>query len=148
VCLHSSQILVLGMDEERSIGEWRLNSRLIRLNQAYIARADTQPADVASVIVHEATHAWLDDLGFEYGANFRQRIEAICYRASAAFARRIPDGGDLAAVHERCAEMVLEQSRDEWSTATRRVQGLTELRNLGAPDWLVRLVSRSWNRDS
>jgi hypothetical protein len=47
---------------------------------------------LAAVIVHEATHARLERLGFEYTEERRQRIEQICWRRELAFVARLPNG--------------------------------------------------------
>jgi hypothetical protein len=93
--------------------------------------------------VHEATHAWLDHLGFSYTPGRRARIEAICYRAEAAFAREIPECQDVAREYEMCAQLVLEQPDEEWSDAAFRSRTIARLVELGVPGWAARLVSRS-----
>src|SRR2546427_9194317 len=45
----------------------------------------TSAARLASTLVHEATHARLDRLGFRYAAERRARIEGICFRREIAF---------------------------------------------------------------
>lgn len=97
---------------------------------------------VAATVVHEATHAWLEHHSFEFVVERRQRIEAICYRSEAAFSRRIPNGGDEAALYDRCAELVLEEPKDDWSDESLRDQHVQELRELGAPEWLIKTVVR------
>jgi hypothetical protein len=134
-------VLILGEDGQVQ-GEWIPSARLIRLNAKCILQPDTTPTEIAATIVHEATHAWLEHHGFRYTLERRQRIEAICFRAEAAFARRIPDGNDLAELYDRCAKMVLEEPSDRWSDQAFRERKLNQLRDVGAPAWLVNAVAR------
>ena len=137
---YSDGILVLG--DAGPLGAWMRSARLIRLGQHFILRADTQPAHVAGTIIHETTHAWLEHLGFRYSPGRRQRIEAICYRSEAAFARQLSGGDALASYYEACAQTVLQQGDDEWSDRAFRTHAIRELRELGTPDWLVDAVAR------
>ena len=132
-------VLVFG--DTGPLAEWVQSARLITLGQHFLLRPGTQPADVAAAIVHEITHAWLDHLGFEYTVHRRRRIEAICYRSQAAFARRLPGGEELAADCEACADAVLLQTEAEWSEHVFRLRAIAQLRELGTPEWLVRAVS-------
>lgn len=124
------------------LGEWLRAARLVRLNDAYAAKPETHPAHVASTLVHEATHAWLESRGFEYAPSQRRRIEAICHRAEAAFARRLDGGGALAQYYEMLAHQVLEQTDEQWSDAAFDKRHLTEMRDAGLPAWFLRLLTR------
>ena len=103
---------------------------------------ETRAMEVAATIVHEATHAWPDHHGSAFVAARRQRIEAICYRAEAAFARRVPSAEDLVALYEACADFVLEQSEDDWSDAALRDRQAEALREFGTPRWFINAVMR------
>lgn len=138
--MYADGILVLG--EVRFAGRWLAAPKLIQLNQAWIVSADTNAMDVASTIVHEATYAWLESCGFTFAIGRRQRIEAICYRSEAEFARRIPDGEELSALYERCAQLVLEEGDAEWSDEALQARHAQELRELGAPEWLIKTFVR------
>jgi hypothetical protein len=124
------------------VGTWVQGAGLIVLREDYVLHAGTSPAHLASTIVHESTHAWLCRLGFGYPAAWRARIEAICYRSEMAFVRRLPDGEDL------LTELADELARDpaEYSEVARRERGLADLRALGTPEWLVRLVGFATGR--
>lgn len=50
------------------------------------------PELIASSIVHEATHARLDRMGFGYDEAIRERVERLCLRRELAFAKKFPDG--------------------------------------------------------
>ncbi len=65
------------------------------LDKDYLFRADISVAEIASIIVHEATHAHLDNTGIEYTDESRARIERICMEAELSFVKRLPDNEEL-----------------------------------------------------
>lgn len=134
-------ILLLGT--VGAVGSWNKDARLIRVGQDFITDPETKPVHIAATIVHEATHAWLDHLGFSYTSDRRARIEAICYRAESAFVRRIPGCDSVALEYDMCARLVLEQPDDEWSDRAFRSRTAAELSELGVPRWLANFLSRS-----
>ncbi len=98
------------------------------------------PELAASVIVHEATHARLELMGFVYVEERRQRIEQICMRRERAFLTRVP-GAEAAseAVEHR---MQHDSDLSPEGFAKRHEMGEREaLRYLGVPDWLVPILS-------
>lgn len=66
--------------------------RACLLDERFVLAETTDIAHIAAAIVHEATHARLWRLGFGYDAAIRDRVEAVCLRREAAFARKLPDG--------------------------------------------------------
>lgn len=124
---------------DRSLNACVLDERFIR-NQA------TTIENIASTIIHEATHARLEKWGITYDEAKRPRIETICTRRELHFASRLPDG-KLPDRESLRQEIV---SRLEWSAGDhdfysdasfkQRLQdGQVEaLRYLNAPNWLVR----------
>ena len=128
-------VLVLGEDSF-VLGEWMAPARLIRLNAAFMLKPETRPVDIAATVVHETTHAWLEHCGYRYTVERRPRIEAICYRSEAAFARQLPDGEDLATVFDICAELAL-QDENAWTDTALRELTLNQLREIGAPTWIT-----------
>jgi hypothetical protein len=50
---------------------------------------------IASVIIHEATHARLASRGITYDEARRRRIELVCRRQELSFALRVPDTSEL-----------------------------------------------------
>jgi hypothetical protein len=124
-------------------GEWHREVRLILLSEPNVAKSDTHPAHVACLLVHEISHAWLEHRGCEYVSGRRRRIEAICCRAAARLARRIPGGNELGGYYEVRAQQILSQSGDDWSDAAFRKRAVGNLHILGAPTWLMRFMERS-----
>jgi hypothetical protein len=90
-----SSVLVFGAGSVGPHGEWHREVRRILLSEPIVAKSDTLPVHVACLLVHEISHAWLEHRGCEYVSGRRRRIEAICYRAAARLARRIPGGNEL-----------------------------------------------------
>lgn len=121
------------------IGCFHQGIRIVALRVDYVASPSTSAAEVASTIVHEGTHARLFALGFDYAPARRARIEAICHRSEAAFARRLPDAEDLM----EQAERRLALKPDVWSYRALQQRRLQELEELGFPAWLVTLLERS-----
>lgn len=115
------------------------------IDERFVLADTTDTTLIASVIVHEATHARLWRYGFGYDEEKRQRIEAICLRRELAFALRLPDGDRSAAL----AREALAISPSYWTNAAsedRHLEGSVEaLRYLGW-GWLVRplLAIRRW----
>ena len=113
---------------------WYQELRLIEIQKAYVLSEETLPAHVASTLVHEATHAWLEHLGIRYEERNRARIEAICFRSEAAFARHLPDSGDLLEL----VEQQLSRDQSYWANDAFEARRFEELRELGAPAWLTK----------
>lgn len=120
-------------------GEYVHATATCRLERRYLTDDATPLVEIASTIVHEATHARLDACGFGYEEEDRRRIEHVCFRREVAFGRRLPDGAD---VIER-AEQYLnsgytfsDAEMNEW-----RNKGTeAALKELGAPNWLISIV--------
>ena len=119
--------------------------RLVVVDDTRVARPEVTLGDIASTIVHEATHARLERMGIAYKPDRRLRIEQACYRRQLAFVRNLPD-------HARLAEMVEAQiaspgpeSDYSWEGYNARI--IAELRRLGMPRWFTRAMqSISWWR--
>jgi hypothetical protein len=114
------------------------------VNADYVTRAETTITDIASGLIHEATHARLDHAGVEYREDIRGRIESICYNAELRFLRRVPNSKDAIALVERAKQHTTVE--EEWSNQRlseeyhqSRIQAL---RRVGCPEWIIRLVQR------
>jgi hypothetical protein len=89
--------------------------------------------EVASTLIHEATHARHHHKGIDYSAELRPRLEASCVRQEIAFARRLPDGSALVEARSRKLD-------EPWWTDEHLVERQVEtLQRIGAPRWLQRL---------
>jgi hypothetical protein len=108
-----------------------------------VADPATTVEQIASTIVHEATHARLERYGIGYKEEQRAKIEAICFRRELAFAVRVPDSAELQQGIARCLEWY-PANPDQFSDARfqerHRAGGIEALRYLGTPDWLIRAI--------
>jgi hypothetical protein len=99
----------------------------------------TQPAIwIASVLVHEGTHARLHGRGIEPNdMKMRARIERTCVREQIRFLMRVP-GSEVYVRH-------LERELDEgswFSDEERKAATVDRLRALDAPAWLIKWMKR------
>jgi hypothetical protein len=114
------------------------------LDSRYVLVASVTPQEIATTIVHEATHARIQGRGIVYHESVRERSEAVCRRRELAFARRLPDG---AAIVDRLEEwLAVPGSFDFWTDGAfekRFVDGTLEnLRSLGVPAWALPTLRR------
>lgn len=122
-----------------SLGSY--NSRLdaCELNEDFVL-AET-PELLASVIVHEATHARLRSYGIGYGERTRPRIEAICIRRELAFAAKIPNGQRSREWAEQRLASCSAANLSDAARATRDYDWyVEEFRRLGVPHWVVKAL--------
>jgi hypothetical protein len=125
-----------------SVGRFRHLGWTCDLDKQFVET--TTPDLIASVIVHEATHARLFRMGFGYEEAIRERVEQICLRRELAFAAKVPNGID-----NHGAEAILHSLPDlsDEGFVQRRSEDYRALflRN-GVPRWLVSfvIVTGSW----
>jgi hypothetical protein len=99
---------------------------------------------VASMIVHEATHARLRRCGIGNEETIRARVEAVCIRREIAFSTKLPDGKEV----RKWAEVNLETyAVPEVLTNAARERLIVEtaareLRELGFSERLISAVLR------
>jgi hypothetical protein len=129
-----------------SLGEYMHSLRACILDERYVADPATTVEQIASTIVHEATHARLERYGIEYEEQRRTRIEAICFRRELAFAARLPDSAELQEGIARCLAWCPanpEQFSDAHFEKAHAEGAVDALRYLEAPDWFIRAFSIS-----
>jgi hypothetical protein len=112
------------------------------LDLKFVADKQTSPAKLATVIVHEATHAHLFRCGIPYTETSRHRIETVCVAESAFFARRLPDGEELAKYVETCHPSDLNHWSNENLDRRMLEAQLEELQEASLPSWLKRYLRR------
>jgi hypothetical protein len=120
---------------------------LCELDERFVLADTTIPEQIASTIVHEATHARLRRCGFGYDEAIRARVEAIFFRRQIAFAGRLPEGALSRDEAER--NLTLRPPSDWTNEAMQdrhRRGGAETLRYGGVPEWFIRfvLVSSRW----
>lgn len=131
---HINSIFIFGDPTAR--GRWHQELQMCELNEEFVRDEGTSVAQIASVIIHEATHARLMRYGFGYEEPKRLRIEHICFSAQRAFARRLPNADELLTEIEETKSYYGEAY---FSDAGRRNANLEGLRTLGVPKlvWLL-----------
>jgi hypothetical protein len=139
---------IIVMDQPMLYGSWVRGPRLVRLTDSFLIGDEATPARIAVTIVHELAHARLDTRGFGYAPERRHRIEAICFRAEAAFARKLPDGDLLAEEHEKLAQDALASGPGEWSRGAQLARDSLAMEMVGVPAWIVRAFRRRAERSS
>ena len=113
------------------------------LDERFVLLETTTLEEIASTIVHEATHAKLERWGINYDENKRSRIEAVCLRRELNFIASLPNSEPLrekiARTWEWCgsdhayfSDVSFQQRDDQGNAET--------LRYLGTPDWLIRFL--------
>ena len=117
------------------VGAWEYRLRAIRLRLTYCLDPKVTPALLACTLVHEATHAYLWRLGFEYPEAQRVRIERICMRSERVFLQRVPGEAPLLEWKRSLPEPVAGNfsNRAFWERARR------QFREMGAPAWVIYL---------
>jgi hypothetical protein len=124
------------------------------LDERFVLDEQTTPDQIASVIVHEATHAVLDRRGITYDELQRHRIEAICLRRQLHFVSGLA-GCEAEKESVRASLDYYSNNPEFFSDANMQQRfhdgSVETLRWLGVPNWLVALISnvaslrRRWN---
>ena len=80
-----------------SIASFNHSLNACQLDERFVLAEKSSPELIASVIVHEATHARLMRCGIGYDAALRVRVEKVCLRRELAFAAKLPNGEQIRA---------------------------------------------------
>jgi hypothetical protein len=119
------------------LANWVRALRLIRLRASWVRHPSTSPVQIASTLVHEATHAYLERLGFSYHEHRRAQIERICVRSELVLLRRI---GDEEGVVD--AERRLTTPAEVFSQAAFQQRAEANLKKLGPVGWAFLFFAR------
>jgi hypothetical protein len=122
--------------------EWLGELQTCIIDREYIGRADVSSAEVATTIVHEATHARLDRAKIKYTQDVRNRVERICVSSEIAFAKRLPNGEQLI----KNAEARLQIPETFWTNAEFQQRNLDALGELAKNNFVVRFLYRICKR--
>jgi len=138
--LHRIWILVIAYR-----GQFLESTWTCQLDRRFVLDEKTPLELIASVIVHEATHARIARCGIEYREELRQRIEQACIRRQMVFTKAIPEATE--AFNE--AETILDNLPDLSDAAMTEEAFAAEVeaaRYVGIPDWLLRrmIALRKW----
>jgi len=123
-----------------AIGSYQPSLNACVLDERFVLSETTALEDIASTIVHEATHARLQHRGIGYDEAIRARVEAICMRREMNFLSKLPNSQSLLA--EMARKMEWYAGNQEWFSDANQKQHHREgsvrtLRYLGAPEWLI-----------
>jgi hypothetical protein len=130
------------------LGSWLSGPQLIRLADSLVVDLSETPAHIASVMVHELTHARLARAGVRYAPELRRRIEAICFRRQAAFAARLPGQERLAEHYQGRAREVLEESDARWTDQAMHDRRFEAFDLTGVPLWIAKPFKAWFQRRS
>ena len=116
--------------------EWIDELKMCIFNRDHICRADISANEVASTIIHEATHARLNRFKIGYEEEKRIRIEKICFKSQIAFAKRLPNGEQLI----KNAELNLKLPETFWTNSEFQQRNLKALAEIGKKFWPARAL--------
>ena len=123
-------------------GSYKNSLRSCELDSRYVLAETSSLEMIASTIVHEATHARLMSCGIGYESELRARVEMACVRRQLAFAAKLPNADHVRESAERSLAFCAADD-GYWTDGAieeRYVEGgITAMRHLGLPDWLVRV---------
>lgn len=116
------------------------------LDERYVLNETMTLEQIASTIVHEATHARLEGWGIQYLEAMRIRIESICLRRELSFLNKLPATEALRDEIARTLEWCVAGEDDYFADASFRARDedgqIETLRHLNAPDWIIRWMTR------
>jgi len=126
-------------------GIWIRSLDMIELQAECVNTEDAWPEAIACLIIHEATHARLERLGFGYSEKQRIQIERVCIRSERFLARRIPNSEELVAWCDKCL-MGLKQ--EQYTDIGLAASEMSALRKAGCPEWIVERLIKRYERIS
>jgi hypothetical protein len=96
---------------------------------------------IATILVHEATHARVTRAGVAYSKANRSRIEALCKKAELAFLLRIPAFTNRDSILARAREAIAEAEERDHSVEASRVSLYAYLRAQSWPRWIAKIAA-------
>jgi len=134
-------ILVFG-NETFQLAHWDESARLCVITIPHVTSPNTTSADIALTLAHESMHARLGALGARYVDGRRAHIEVLCAMAELASARRLSEPRLVQRVEATLTRWATE-GEESWSDASHLEKGLSHLRELGVPNWIVRMTRKA-----
>ncbi|EHK57937.1 hypothetical protein [Allomesorhizobium alhagi] len=124
-----------------SIGQFSTTNWTCTIDKRFVLRESTTPELIASVIVHEATHARLNRRSIGYPESLRERIEDLCFYQEWLLGNKLPNGDEVRTQAERYLNEPPPDFSDSAMNA-RRDQGAKQaLRTIGLSEkWARRLI--------
>jgi hypothetical protein len=125
-----------------SYGSFNHSLKACQLDERFVLDEKSGPELIASVIMHEATHARLRRCGIGYEEDLRLRVEKACVRRELAFAAKLPDGEQIRAQRDPELAYLPPSYWTNQAFIDRHLKGSAEaLHYLGMPNWFIRATS-------
>jgi len=124
------------------LAHWDESARLCVITIPHVTSPNTTSADIALTLAHESMHARLGALGARYVDGRRAHIEVLCAMAELASARRLSEPRLVQRVEATLTRWATE-GEESWSDASHLEKGLSHLRELGVPNWIVRMTRKA-----
>jgi len=122
-----------------SIGSFNASLNACQLDERFVLDEKSAPELIASVIVHEATHARLMRCGIGYEEELRARVEKVCLRRELAFAAKLSNGERIRAQADPELGYLPQSYWTNEAFLDRHLKGSAEaLSYFGMPNWLIR----------
>lgn len=129
-------ILVSGVKGVRRYNAvWKEDLCLCELDADYMCSPEATPADVATTIIHEFTHARFTLAGISYNEEIRAQVERACCKAQIRFAKRLAGGQPL--VDAVMRNMSIDEAY--WKNGAFQQRAADYLAKVGCPEWIVRV---------
>jgi len=119
-----------------AVGRYVKSTSTCELDERFVLGEYTVTEQIAGVIVHEATHARLDQQGIGYEEKLRDRVEQVCMGRELAFAAKLPDGSRI----RQWVEVRQKEPSDYSDIALHASQiqsARAALLHLDAPSWFA-----------
>ncbi|MER9939516.1 hypothetical protein [Mesorhizobium sp. M0088] len=124
-----------------ALGRFIKSTATCEIDRRFVLDEQTVTEQIASTIVHEATHARLFRRGIGYEEQLRARVEGICMGREQAFAAKLPDG---ASIRNWVEASRVELESLEFSNVAMHARRIDDSRNalldLNAPAWLADVI--------
>lgn len=130
-----------------ALGRFHPSTWTCAIDNRFVLEDETTVEMLASVIVHEATHARLWRRGIQYDERIRKRVELACVRQELAFSAKLPNGSTASEqaerrfVHTQELDLSDDARRDRFGYHLEQVS-----LDIGLPRWVVRLLMTNWYR--
>ncbi|MEP9387849.1 hypothetical protein [Mesorhizobium sp. KR9-304] len=128
-------------------GRFHQSTWTCEIDNHFVVEDGTTTEMVASVIVHEATHARLWRRGISYDERIRKRVELVCVRQELAFSAKLPNGSTI---REQAESRLAYTQQLDLSNEAKRDRFGDHLEkaslDIGLPRWVVRLLMARWHR--
>ncbi|AZO45514.1 hypothetical protein EJ076_32700 [Mesorhizobium sp. M7D.F.Ca.US.005.01.1.1] len=117
-------------------GQFVRSTSTCELDERFVTGEHISIEEVAGAIVHEATHARLDQCGIGYEERLRTRVEEVCMRRELAFAAKLPEGAGIRRWVEARQNGPVDYSNAAFNT--REIAGIRDaMIHLGMPIWFA-----------